>query len=214
MGKARVPLEVLNKEGGFSEDDWRMMQSHPWLGVLTLFGMRGYGEMPYRPMIVAYEHHMKTDLTGYPKSIRGREMSILSRIIAVADSFDAATSRRSYRTKPVEPDQVLREMWQDRWRGHDPVVVKAFINMIGIYPVGTCVILDTHELGIVHAANPDPSHVNRPMVRIVTTPDGTFLSGGSLVDLAQRDEHGQFIRTVVKVTEPERYGIKVSDYFV
>jgi len=214
VGKARVPLEVLNKEGGFSEEDWRLMQAHPWLGVLTLFGLRGYGEVPYRPMIAAYEHHMKTDLTGYPKSIRPRTMSILSKIIAVADSFDAATSRRSYRTVPVQPDKVLKEMWQDRWRGHDPVVVKAFINLIGIYPVGTCVILDTHELGIVHAASLDPGQVNRPVVRIVATPDGTLLSTGSLVDLAQRDEHGHFTRTIVKVTDPERYGIKVSDYFV
>ena len=76
------------------------MQAHPWLGVLTLFGLRGYGEIPYRGMIVAYEHHMKIDLTGYPKSIRPRELSIFSKIVAVADGFDAATSRR------VVPDRA------------------------------------------------------------------------------------------------------------
>jgi HD-GYP domain-containing protein (c-di-GMP phosphodiesterase class II) len=214
VGKSRVPLEVLNKEGGFSEEDWRLMQSHPWLGVLTLFSLRGQGDMPFRPMIVAYEHHMKTDLTGYPKSIRPRAMSILSKIVAVADSFDAATRRRVYRTKAVEPDQVLKEMWQDRWRGHDPVVVKAFITLMGIYPVGTCVILDTHELGIVHAANPDASQVSRPVVRIIADREGTFQSPGSLADLAQRDEQGHFTRTIIKVTDPEKLGIKVSDYFV
>ncbi|HEX9611519.1 MAG TPA: HD domain-containing phosphohydrolase [Gemmatimonadales bacterium] len=214
VGKARVPLDVLNKEAGFSEEDWRLMQAHPWLGVLTLFGLRGYGEVPYRPMIAAYEHHMKVDLTGYPKSIRPRRLSILSKIIAVVDSFDAATSRRSYRTAPVQPDQVLREMWQDRWRGHDPVVVKAFISLMGIYPVGTCVILDTHELGIVHAANSDPTQINRPMVRVVAAPDGVLQSPGTLVDLAERDEHGTFLRTIIKVTDPEKYGLKISDYFV
>ena len=67
VGKSRVPLEVLNKEGGLTEDEWRILQAHPWLGVLTLFGLRGYGEIPYRGMIVAFEHHMKTDLTGYPE---------------------------------------------------------------------------------------------------------------------------------------------------
>lgn len=214
VGKSRVPLEVLNKQGGLSEEEWRIMQAHPWLGVLTLFGLRGYGEIPYRGMIVAYEHHMKNDLTGYPKSIRPRILSIYSKIVAVADGFDAATSRRVYQTTPIQPDQVLKEMWENPRRGYDTVVVKAFINLIGVYPVGTCVILDTYEVGLVHAANPDVAEIHRPVVRIVATADGGLQHPGVLVDLAQRDENGSHPRTVVKVTDPAKYGIKVSDYFV
>jgi HD-GYP domain-containing protein (c-di-GMP phosphodiesterase class II) len=214
VGKARVPLEVLNKEGGLTEEEWRIMQAHPWLGVLTLFGLRGYGEIPYRGMIGAYEHHMKCDLTGYPKSVRPRDLSIYSKIIAVADGFDAATSRRVYQTVPIQPDQVLKEMWENPRRGLDPVVVKAFINLIGIYPVGTCVILDTYEVGLVHAANPDVSQVHRPMVRIVLGADGAPLQPTLLADLAQRDANGNFPRTIVKVTDPTKYGIRVGDYFV
>lgn len=214
VGKSRVPLEVLNKEGGLTDEEWRIMQAHPWLGVLTLFGLRGYGEIPYQGMVVAYEHHMKIDLTGYPKSIRPRELSIYSKVIAVADGFDAATTRRAYQTVPIQPDQVLKEMWENPRRGYDPVVVKAFINLIGIYPVGTCVILDTYEVVLVHAANPDASQVHRPVVRIVAKPDGAILTPGFLVDLAQRDEQGNYPRTIVKVTDPVKYGIKVSDYFV
>jgi hypothetical protein len=165
-------------------------------------------------MIVAFEHHMKTDLTGYPKSIRPRSLSIFSKVIAVADGFDAATSRRIYQTVPIQPDQVLKEMWENPRRGYDLVVVKAFINLIGVYPVGTCVILDTYEVAVVHAANTDVSQVHRPVVRIVASPDGAIQRTGELADLAQRDEHGSFPRTIVKVTDPEKYGIKVSDYFV
>ena len=214
VGKSRVPLEVLNKEGGLSEEEWRIMQAHPWLGVLTLFGLRGYGEIPYRGMVVAYEHHMKNDLTGYPKSIRDRTLSIYSKIVAVADGFDAATSRRVYQTTPIQPDQVLKEMWENPRRGYDPVVVKAFVNLIGIYPVGTCVILDTYEVAIVHSANADVSHVHRPVVRIVTAPDGALRQPTFLADLAHRDEQGNFPRTIVKVTDPAKYGINVSDHFV
>ncbi len=214
VGKSRVPLEVLNKQGGLSDEEWRIMTAHPWLGVLTLFGLRGYGEIPYRGMIVAYEHHMKTDLTGYPKSLRARELSIFSKIVAVADGFDAATSRRSYQTVPIQPDQVLKEMWENPRRGYDAVVVKAFINLIGIYPVGTCVILDTYEVGVVHAANPDVSQVHRPVVRIAATPEGTVQHPGVLVDLAHRDAEGHYPRTIIKVTDPQKYGINVSDYFV
>jgi len=157
---------------------------------------------------------MKNDLTGYPKSIRDRSLSIYSKIVAVADGFDAATSRRVYQTKPIQPDQVLKEMWENPRRGYDPVVVKAFVNLIGIYPVGTCVILDTYEVAIVHSANADVSHVHRPAVRIVTAPDGALLQPGFIADLAQRDEQGNFPRTIVKVTDPAKYGINVSDYFV
>ncbi|HEX4574903.1 MAG TPA: HD domain-containing phosphohydrolase [Gemmatimonadales bacterium] len=214
VGKSRVPLEVLNKQGGLSDEEWRIMQAHPWLGVLTLFGLRGYGEIPYRGMIVAYEHHMKTDLTGYPKSLRSRDLSIYSKVVAVADGFDAATSRRVYQTVPIQPDQVLKEMWENPRRGYDNVLVKAFINLIGIYPVGTCVILDTLEVAIVHSANADVAQVHRPVVRVLTTPDGALQHPGFLADLAQRDAQGTFPRTIVKVTDPQKYGINVSDYFV
>ena len=67
VGKSRVPLDILNKTTGLDDDEWRIMQAHPWLGALTLFGLRGYDEIPYRSMLVAYEHHMKPDLTGYPQ---------------------------------------------------------------------------------------------------------------------------------------------------
>ena len=214
VGKSRVPLEVLNKQGGLTDEEWRIMTAHPWLGVLTLFGLRGYGEIPYRGMVVAYEHHMKTDLTGYPKSIRPRQLSIFSKIVAVADGFDAATSRRAYQTTPIQPDQVLKEMWENPRRGYDPVIVKAFINLIGIYPVGTCVILDTYEVALVHSANADVAHVHRPVVRIIMSPEGAVQHPGILADLAVQDAQGSYPRTIVKVTDPLRFGINVSDYFV
>jgi HD-GYP domain-containing protein (c-di-GMP phosphodiesterase class II) len=214
VGKSRVPVQVLNKSDSLSEDEWRIMQAHPWLGVLVLFGLRGYGEIPYRPMIAAYEHHMKIDLTGYPKSLRPRQLSVYSKIIAVADAFDAATSRRVYASTPLEPADILKEMWENPRRGQDPTLVKAFINLTGIYPVGTCVILDTYEVAIVHAANPVPEMLHRPLIRIALTDEGGHVAHGPVIDLADTDPDGSFKRTIVKVTNPDRYGIKPSDYFV
>jgi len=214
VGKSRVPLEVLNKDGSLDEEEWRIMTAHPWLGVLTLFGMRGYGEVPYRSMIGAYEHHMKGDRTGYPKTIRPRELSIFSKVIAVADGFDAATSRRTYQTTPIQPDAVLKEMLENPKRGYDQILVKAFINLIGVYPVGTLVILDTYELAIVTGANPNPEFVHRPIARIVSDSTGTVVYPGHVADLSARDADGNFLRSIIKVSNPEKYGIRVSDYFV
>jgi HD-GYP domain-containing protein (c-di-GMP phosphodiesterase class II) len=214
IGKSRVPIEVLNKTGALGDDEWRQIAAHPWLGVLALFQLRGTQEYPYRAMVVAIEHHMKTDLTGYPKPIRPRMMSMYSKIVAAADGFDAATSRRSYQTVPFNPAEVLREMRDNPRRGMDPVIVKAFINLTGIYPVGTLVLLDTFELGVVSAVNPLPEMLARPIVKVISDPMGNLMPTAALVDLADRDEDGTYRRTIIKTENPDRYGVRVSDYFV
>jgi HD-GYP domain-containing protein (c-di-GMP phosphodiesterase class II) len=214
IGKARVPLEVLNKAGGLTDEEWRAIAAHPWLGVLALFQVRGALDVPYRSMVVAIEHHMKTDLTGYPRPIRPRQLSIFSKIVAAADGFDAATSRRSYQTVPWTPADVMKELRDNPRRGMDPVVVKAFINLTGIYPTGTLVVLDTFELGIVHAPNPLPEMLARPLVKVISDSLGNLSHPGTLVDLADRKDDGTFHRTIIKTEDPDRYGVRVSDYFV
>ena len=215
IGKSRVPVDLLQKTGDLSEEEWRWVASHPWLGVLALFQFRRQQEqLSYRSMTVAYEHHMKQDLTGYPKPIRPRILSMTSKIVAVADGYDAATSRRSYQTVPYPPPAVLQEMRDNPKRGMDPVVVKAFINLLGIYPVGTLVVLDTFELAVVFAANPNPEALSRPIVKIVSDANGIVLNPPLTVDLAIPDAGGEFPRTIIKTADPERYGLNISDYFV
>jgi HD-GYP domain-containing protein (c-di-GMP phosphodiesterase class II) len=214
IGKSRVPQSILNKTGGLTDEEWRLIASHPWLGTLALFHLRGTQELPYRSMIVAHEHHMKRDLTGYPRPIRTRQLSVFSKIVAIADGFDAATSRRAYQTVPFTPAQVMLEMRDNPRRGMDPVIVKAFINLTGIYPVGTLVVLDTFELGIVHAVNPLADMLSRPLVRVISDASGNLQHPGALVDLADRNGEGGFLRTIIKTENPDRYGIRVGDYFV
>jgi len=214
IGKSRVPAEVLNKTDSLSDDEWRQIAAHPWLGVLSMFQLRGTQDLHYRAMIVAYEHHMKIDLTGYPRPVRERQLSVFSKIVAVADGFDAATSRRSYQTTPMNPADVMKEMRDNTRRGMDPVLVKAFVNLTGIYPVGTLVVLDTFELGLVHASNPIAEMLSRPIVRIVSDEKGNVLFPGYLVDLADRGQDGAFKRTIIKTDQPDRYGIRVGDYFI
>jgi HD-GYP domain-containing protein (c-di-GMP phosphodiesterase class II) len=214
IGKSRVPSEVINKAEQLNDDEWRLIAAHPWMGALALFQLRGQQELPYRAMVVAHEHHMKIDLTGYPRPIRPRTMSMFSKIVAVADGFDAATSRRSYQTTPMNPAQVMMEMRDNPRRGMDPVIVKAFINLTGIYPVGTLVVLDTFELGIVHAVNPIPEMLSRPIVRVISDAQGNLLHPGTLIDLAEQREDGMYLRTIIKTENPDRYGIRVGDYFL
>jgi HD-GYP domain-containing protein (c-di-GMP phosphodiesterase class II) len=214
IGKSRVASEIINKPGQLTEDEWRMVASHPWMGVLALFQLREATEFPYRSMRVAYEHHMKRDVSGYPRSMRTKSIGLFSRIVACADGFDAATSRRSYQTEPLNPAAVLAEMRDNARRGQDQVVVKAFVSLLGIYPVGTFVVLDSFELAIVHSVSSDPAQLSRPMVLIVSDDLGNVRHPGDLVSLAEQDESGNYRRSIIKTADPERYGIRVGDYFL
>ena len=215
VGKSRVPLSVLNKEGRLDKEEWKVMSQHPEFGLVMLFDLHGFEEPPYRAMLTAYEHHMRIDFTGYPKVLRRRQMGFFSRIIAVADAFDAATSKRSYQYIPFPPDEVLREMRDNPSRGFDPVIVKAFVNMMGIYPVGTLCILDSGELSVVVAPSPNPEELHRPLVRVVSDANGRKLPEPPLVDLSETHmATGRPARTIVKTTDPDKYAITVSDYVV
>ncbi|HEV7839461.1 MAG TPA: HD domain-containing phosphohydrolase, partial [Gemmatimonadaceae bacterium] len=215
IGKSRVPLDMLQKSGALTDEEWKWMASHPWLGVLVLFQFRRQqDELSYRAMTVCHEHHMKVDLTGYPKAIRPRQVSVLSKIVTIADSYDAATSRRVYKTEALAPSDVLEEMRDNPRRGLDPILVKAFINLLGIYPVGTLVVLDTFELAVVSAANPNPEALSRPIVKIISDAKGNAINPPLQVDLAVPDAGGQFSRTIIKTADPDRYGITVGDYLI
>lgn len=214
IGKSRVPVDILNKEDLLSDEEWLAVAAHPWLGVLALFQLKEQQEFPYRSMVVAYEHHMKRDVSGYPRSLRTTSIGFFTKIIAVADGFDAATSRRSYQHEPMNPAAVLAEMRDNPRRGMDPVIVKAFVNLLGIYPVGTFVVLDTFELAIVHSANPVPEMLSRPMALIVSDDLGNVKHPGDLVDLAEQDAAGNYVRTIIKTADPDRYGVRVGDYFI
>ena len=141
-------------------------------------------------------------------------MSMTSKIVAVVDGYDAATTRRVYQTTPYSPAAVLQEMRDNPRRGMDQIVVKAFINLLGIYPVGTLVVLDTFELAVVIASNPRSDALSRPIVRIVSDAHGNTLHPAPEIDLASPDGNGEYPRTIIKTADPERYGITVGDYLV
>jgi HD-GYP domain-containing protein (c-di-GMP phosphodiesterase class II) len=214
IGKQRIQADVLNKTAGLTDAEWAEMQRHPTEGLLAMFGLRGMAEVPFRAMLLAYEHHMKIDLTGYPRNIRPRAPGLFSRIVATADGFDAATSKRSYQQRPFGPDEVLQEMRDNPKRGYDRLLVKALINVTGVFPVGTLAILDTMELAVVVARNPDPRRLNQPIVKIISDASGFMLANPVQVDLSEPDpSKGGPRRSIIKTTDPDTYGIRISDYF-
>ncbi len=208
IGKMRVDTEIINKAGGLSEEEWTALKNHPADGLLLLFQMSGFPEVPYRQMLMAYEHHMKIDLSGYPQNERVREISLFSRIVAVADGFDAGTSVRSYQYEPWPPDEVLKEMRDNPRRGFDQLIVQALITATGVYPVGTLVILDTQELAVVSRTNTAPEHIHEPIVRVISDSKGGPLEAPVELDIAVSE------RTIARTTDAQKFGIRVSDYLI
>ena len=183
--------------------------------MLALFHLHGFSDVPYRQMLMAYEHHMRIDLAGYPKNRRRRNPTLFSRIVAVADAFDAGTSIRSYQYQPSPPDVVLEEMRDNPSRGMDPVLVKALINATGVYPIGTLAILDTMEMAVVTGVQRELGKLHQPVVKVISDSMGVPMAEPLTLDLSEKDPaSGQPIRTIIKTVEAERYGIQVSDYLL
>ncbi len=215
VGKMRIGSAIVNKSGALTDSEWARIQDHPTEGLLTLFEMKGFQDVPYRQMLIAYEHHQKVDASGYPKNRRPRTPGFFSRIVAVADAFDAGTSVRSYQYKPFAANEVLEEMRDNPARGFDPLLVRALINATGVFPVGTLVILDSLELAVVSRSNTDPAYLHKPTVRIISDAMGNPLSTPIPLDLSLLDpETGRAPKTIIKTTDPEKYGIKVADFLL
>ena len=212
IGKMRMDNEVINKAGGLNDAEWAQLKEHPTEGLLILFQMGGFADMPYRQMLMAYEHHMKLDQSGYPANRRPRRVSLFSRIVAVADGFDAGTSIRSYQYTPWPPDEVLKEMRDNPRRGFDPLLVKALITATGVFPIGTLVILDSYEMAVVCGVHREAERLHLPMVKVISDAMGAPLPQPRLLDLSATDEGGQPLRQILKTSDPQKYGIRVSDY--
>ena len=146
VGKVKVPRQILQQAGPLDEEQWRIVQHHPVDGTGLI--LQTSRDLYHPAATVVLEHHAAYDASGYP-TLRGRRQpTLLSRIVAVADCFDAVTSARPYR-QPEERRQALALLQAGAGKGFDPRVVRAFVRMMGLYPIGTLAELSTGEVGVV-----------------------------------------------------------------
>jgi HD-GYP domain-containing protein (c-di-GMP phosphodiesterase class II) len=208
IGKADIPLHILNKPGEFTGEEREIMQRHPLFGVKKLMKLKGLDALSARIITGAFEHHLNCDFSGYPK-VPYKRMSLFGKIISIADCYDGLTSARVYSMVPHPPDRALKLMLAKTGKVYDPILMKVFINCVGIYPIGTLLLLNTRELAVVMENNPDPEKWNTPKVRIITDRQGNELADGRLADLAD-PQNG----AIVKTLDHNRYKIDLSRYFV
>jgi len=213
VGKASIPLEVLNKPGEFTDDDWKVMRSHPVEGVINITRLRGITKLPSRMASAAFEHHMNYDFSGYPKLSVPWTQSLTGRILTIADCYDAMTSARVYRREPLLPEKVLKIMFAKSGQSFDPILLKLFVNCVGIIPIGSLVLLDTNELAVVLRPNPGKESAQRPWVKIITDANGNPIEGPE-VNLAETGPDGLYPYSIVRLVDNTEYRFDTSRYFV
>jgi HD-GYP domain-containing protein (c-di-GMP phosphodiesterase class II) len=207
LGRITVPAHVRFRAGKFGEEELREVKQHPIHGANMLLGLETSNASLLKTLVVVFEHNI--DSNGYPRREWPAGLHLFSRIVAIADAYDAMTTRRSFRSGRT-PDEAMREIVRGAGTRYDADLVEVFQSLMGAYPVGTLVRLDTSELGLV--AEGSTESPTRPGVLLVIDRDGRRLDGAALLDLRERDAEGRHLRTIVSSEDPAAHGIHVPGY--
>ena len=205
LGKVGIPKGILLKEGTLNDEEWSIMQRHPIIGVRKIIRLNAPQALRSKIILGPFEHHLNPDLSGYPRTHFIKSVSLLGKILRIADVYEALTSERAYRPRAFTPDEALRRMWGDAGKIFDPILLKSFITMMGIYPIGSVVELRNGELGMVMEYL-DESRKDRPLIMLLVDDRNGGFVRGEQVNLAA--EAGSSSRTIVRGLHASRLGIQ------
>lgn len=213
LGKVDVPKEILLKPGGLEESEWMEIRKHPLWSVSRILKL-GFSEaLTSKVLLAPFEHHIRYDLRGYPKISNKKKVSLFGRIISIADVYDALTSPRVYRPMAHSPDYALSLMVDGAGKEFDPILLKVFINMMGVYPVGTLVELENGELALVAETVPggDPLH---PVVVTLVEDGRGGLKRGEVIDLGAMAAKGGSPSRILRSANPATFGIQPVEFLL
>ncbi len=180
IGKMCIQKEILHKPGQLTVSEFEEIKKHTVYGYEML---RRNESLGLASAYIALGHHERYDGSGYPLQLKGNNIEIYCRIVAVADVYDALTSDRVYRKK-LRPNEVYEYITSLGVNHFDPKVVENFVKYVSIYPVGTGVMLNTRERALVVKDNRNAP--TKPVVRIIYDDDIRMKRTYKEVDLSQQ----------------------------
>ena len=201
IGKVRTPHEILNKPGRLTDQELTVMRRHPVEGAEIL---RRTPEMPILAPVVAFEHHLRMDGTGYPERVQRTALNLGTMLCSIADVYDAMRSQRAYQ-QAFPSDRVLQVLRKDDGAHFERHLVRRFVQLLGIYPPGNLVRLESGEIAVVikvHA--PDPY---RPRVKVIFDRQGGRLETPVDRNLWEREGDGPCAGTVLGPVDPTELGV-------
>jgi putative nucleotidyltransferase with HDIG domain len=201
IGKVRTPPEILNKPDKLTDAEFAIMKQHVVNGAEIL---RRTPEIPAIAPVVAFEHHMRRDGTGYPIGVRRPTLNLATALCSIADVYDAMRSQRKYQ-QSFPSERVRAVLEKNDGQQFDLHLVRRFVQLIGIYPPGNLVKLNTGEIGVVlRVYAPDP---HRPRVRVVMDRAGQALERTYEVNLWESTPGGEWPESVIAPLDPAEYGV-------
>ena len=206
VGKVKVPLEVLNKEGRLTAEEFKLMKQHPTDGMKLLQSKR---DVFAGAVDVAYSHHERVDGKGYPRGITSEKIPYFAKVVAITDAYDAITSNRCYRNGSSSLE-ALRIIYDDRGLHFERELAERFVKFIGIYPPGHIAELNTGHVGIILSSPQD--HKLRPKILIVRSPDKRP-STEKIIDLnvVEKLKNGKPLR-IKEIHSDGAFGIDLQVY--
>lgn len=214
LGKVGIPKGILLKEGALNAEEWNTMRNHPLIGVRQIIRLNAPQALRSRIILGPFEHHLNPDLSGYPKTHFMKGVSLLGKILRIADVYEALTSERVYRPRAFTPDEALRRMMTEAGKSFDPILLKSFISMMGIYPIGSVVELASGELGMV-MEYPDETQKDRPLIMLLVDDGHGGLARGQEVNLAApAHAEGSARRAIVKGIHASSLGIQPMQFLM
>lgn len=203
LGKMDIPLDILNKPGKLTDEEFDIVKQHPLQGFNRL---KEAGLTDPHVLDVCLHHHEKLDGTGYPYGLKEENLSVLARMGAICDIYDAVTSNRPYKAG-WDPAESLKKM--STWtKGHlDPHLFQAFVKSIGIYPVGSLVLLSNKKLAIV--IDQSPSSLLKPVVKTIFSVTAEQKVIPDIIDLSQPTCRV----TILSKEDPSKWKIKNLDSY-
>ncbi len=181
IGKAKIPMEVLNKPGRLTDEEFQLMKNHPTYGRQLLMSMP---RSELFTLDVAYSHHERIDGQGYPRQLQAHQIPYYAKVVSLADTYDAITSNRIYDSGRASME-ALDIIFKNRGKQFDRELAAEFIKCIGVYPPGSIVELTNGEVGIVIASN--PGNKLRPRILLVKNSEKEWRKAQKVIDLAKRD---------------------------
>ena len=201
IGKVRTPLEVLNKPDKLTDDEFAVMKRHVVDGAEIL---RGTPDVPALAPIVAFEHHLRVDGTGYPDGVSRGALNLGTMLCGIADVYDAMRSQRAYQ-QSYPTDRILQVLKRNDGAQFDQHLVRRFVQLLGIYPVGNFVKLNTGEVAVVRQVHaPDPY---RPQVRVVFDKAGATVETPYDLNLWEAQADPSMPSAIVAPLDPADYQI-------
>ncbi|HLU48485.1 MAG TPA: HD domain-containing phosphohydrolase [Planctomycetota bacterium] len=209
IGKCRAPERLRTpRPQALDENDRRELEEHVYTGVEVLLQQRIVDAI-VKSMNVSFLHHFRFDNTGYPRTHVVKGQNLFSRIVAICDFYDNHTTPGPDGSAATPPDAIMRRLLDASGTEFDPLVSKAFVNLLGLYPVGSIVSLDDGSVGTVVAPSRDSRHLDRPTVRLFTGPDGSAVD--ETVDLLERRD-GAFTRSILKLFQQEEVQLELEEF--